>query len=99
MKVREPKPGDVYVVQKSFETLATQCDGLPKYEVGDTLIICGPTEDNPFATKTTHSHWKVRCKNYRPPQDESIWTWIPGFIEDGLIKLGAEFNILLREDT
>ena len=84
---RTPQPGDVYVVCKPFETLGTFNAGLDGYEPGDTLTIFEPTGCNPFDQKEVHTHWVVKCKHFKPPQEESVWAWIPGFIREGFIKL------------
>jgi len=76
-----PQPGDVYVIQTSFEALSAVT-----YNVGDRITLIEPTNEAPFKFHSRISNWKVKCPHFEPPNVQAVWSGIWNMIDSGDIR-------------
>jgi len=82
MNERKPRVGDIYKITQTFWTLAHR-----RYAYGDLLELIRPTELSPFGHKSEDGNWIVRCKNFQPPDDRSVWSMIQWLIANDHVVL------------
>ncbi len=57
------------------------------YGAGDILELIEPTGQMPFGHRSRICNWAVKCKAFRPPMPQSIWSGIWLMVEDGYLEV------------